>query len=419
MGWQRHVGHASGDRSHGPTLSTLIFHTADWHLGQTLHGHDRGPEHDAFLTWFLEAIRDAQPDAILIAGDVFDVASPSAVSTRRYFRFLADVARAAPSTTVVVVAGNHDSPQRLEASRELLDQLRVRVVGRPDDLERMLVPVGPLQSPKAWVLAVPYLRPSDLAAWSSESDPDRRAIDGYRRLNEALLERLASRGADAGVPVIATGHCYMAGGLCSDESERPIQRGYQSAFPSDVVPSAIRYLALGHLHRAQAVEGSTAIRYAGSPIPLSMTERDYRHQVVAVRMGDDVRVQAMEIPRSVPFRVVPEEPAPLPEVLHALSDLPSFEAPPFLEVRIRLDEAEPRLRQRVEAALAHTSVRLTRIVVERATGPELDWSPAPLQQLAPREVFEQLVRRSRGGPPRPELLALFDEVASEATEEPS
>jgi len=400
------------DRDSRSGLSTLIFHTADWHLGQTLHGHDRGLEHDAFLAWFLDAIRDAQPDAILIAGDVFDVASPSAASTRRYFRFLADVAQAAPGTTVVVVAGNHDSPQRLEASRELLDQLRVRVVGRPDDLERMIVPVGQRDAPKAWVLAIPYLRPSDLGTWSSEADPDQRAIDGYRRLHAALLERLEARRAEA--PVVATGHCYMAGGLTSHESERPIQRGYQSAFPSEVVPSDVRYLALGHLHRAQAVDGATAIRYAGSPIPLSMTERDYRHQVVAVRIAEDVQVEALEIPRSVPFRVVPETAAPLHEALEALRALPAFEVPPYLEVRVRLEEAEPRLRQRVESALAHTAVRLTRIVVERDTGPEPDWSPAPLQQLAPREVFDQLVRRSRGAPPRDELRALFDEVASEA-----
>ncbi|MEM1022838.1 MAG: exonuclease SbcCD subunit D C-terminal domain-containing protein [Myxococcota bacterium] len=395
----------------------MIFHTADWHLGQTLHGHDRGPEHDAFLRWFLDAIREAQPDGVLLAGDVFDVASPSAASTHRYFRFLAEVARASPQTTVVVIAGNHDSPHRLEASKELLDQLRVRVVGRADDLERMLVPLGPIDAPKAWVLAIPYLRPADLSAWSEASDPEQRVIEGYRRLHDALLDRLAAR--RAGRPVIAMGHCYMAGGTTSEESERPIQRGYQSAFPSDVVPAELSYVALGHLHRAQAVPGETAIRYSGSPIPLSMTEKDYLHQMVAIRLGERTEVETRAIPRSVPFLVVPLEAKPLDQVLAELRALPRFEAPPFLEVRVQLEAAEPRLRRRVEEALAHTSVRLTRIVVQRPQGVEPDWSPAPLRQLAPRDVFEQLVQRTRGTLPSPELSKLFDEVASQASEESS
>lgn len=71
-------------------MSLKIIHTADWHLGQTFFGYDRDEEHEAFLTWLVEMLTERQADVLLIAGDVFDVANPSAAAQRRFFRFLRD-----------------------------------------------------------------------------------------------------------------------------------------------------------------------------------------------------------------------------------------------------------------------------------------------------------------------------------------
>ena len=91
-----------------------ILHTADWHLGQTFFGYDRAEEHKAFLDWLAEEIRQNEIDALVIAGDVFDVSNPSAASQRIYYEFIYRVTAENPKLQIVIVAGNHDSAARLE-----------------------------------------------------------------------------------------------------------------------------------------------------------------------------------------------------------------------------------------------------------------------------------------------------------------
>src|SRR5690606_35223811 len=143
---------------------------SDWHLGHSLHEHDRGPEHDAFLAWLLGALDDLDVDALIVAGDVFETANPPAAAQRRWYAFLAEARRRLPALDVVVVGGNHDSAARLDAPRDLLDSLGVHVVGglprRGDgaiDVDRLIVPLRDRDGAiAAWVAAVPYLRASDL-----------------------------------------------------------------------------------------------------------------------------------------------------------------------------------------------------------------------------------------------------------------
>ena len=101
-------------------MALKIIHTADWHLGQSFFGYDRQPEHTAFLKWLAETVADRQIDVLLIAGDVFDVANPSASAQRQFYHFLKEINLANPGLQVVVVAGNHDSAERLGFAGRLL-----------------------------------------------------------------------------------------------------------------------------------------------------------------------------------------------------------------------------------------------------------------------------------------------------------
>ena len=103
-------------------MSLKIIHTADWHLGQTFFGYDRDEEHEAFLSWLIDILTLRQTDVLLIAGDVFDVANPSAAAQRRFFRFLREANRRNPQLQIVIIAGNHDSAARLEAPIPLLEE---------------------------------------------------------------------------------------------------------------------------------------------------------------------------------------------------------------------------------------------------------------------------------------------------------
>jgi DNA repair protein SbcD/Mre11 len=382
-----------------------LLHTADWHLGQTLHGVSRRVEHDRFLEWLLGAIAAESADALIIAGDVFDVASPSSEAQQAYYDFLAECRRRFPRLDVVVVGGNHDSPARLDAPADLLGALGITVIGgMPDRLEKMIVPLHDAKGVAAWCIAVPFLRPRDLI-------DDHRAL--YRRLTDEALKRRTR-----GQAIVATGHCYMADGIVSELSERKIQVGNQEALSEEIFPEELTYVALGHLHRAQRVAGRNRIRYSGSPIPLSLVERSYDHQVLVIELDGErlATTKSLYVPRTIEILVIPEQHKPIEEVLPLLTFLPrddgsSPDTRPFLEVRIKIESANPRLRQEVEAALEGARARLLRIDVQK---PELHREQAvpslDLDAISPIDVFAAAHRRQRGADPPEHLLSLFREL---------
>ena len=146
-----------------------LLHTSDWHLGHTLYDTSREAEHTAFLDWLLDTLEAQKVDALLVAGDIFDTANPSAEAQASWYQFVARARRRCPRLDIVVIGGNHDSAARLDAPDPLFAALDVRVVGGLPraqgvvDLERLLVPLRDAQGEVgAWVAAVPYLRPADL-----------------------------------------------------------------------------------------------------------------------------------------------------------------------------------------------------------------------------------------------------------------
>ena len=401
-----------------------LLHTSDWHLGQTLHNFERGYEHQRFLDWLLDTLVAEQADVLLVAGDVFDNANPSAASQKQLYVFLQQARARLPGLQLVVVAGNHDSAGRLEAPGPLLAAHGTHVIGhvlRDDagqiDLERLLLPLtGSDGQVQAWCLAVPFLRPGDVPKLPAGDTQD-AYLGGiallYRQLTDLALAR-----RQPGQAILAMGHCHMVGGEMSNDSERRIVIGGTEMLPSGIFDASIAYAALGHLHKAQAVGGQEHIRYCGSPIPLSFAEVNYRHQVLCLDIdGEQLReVRAIAVPRAVPLLRVPAAPAPINEVLAQLAalDVPDApaEAQPFLEVRVRLDAPEPGLRTRIEAALDGKSVRLAKIETSsaaRSSAPE-NMTLDQLGQLQPDDIFRRLYQQKYAKEAPPELLSALAEL---------
>ena len=404
-----------------------FLHTSDWHLGQTLHSFDRYHEHQCFLDWLLSTLVAEQVDALLIAGDVYDNANPSAASQKQLYRFLRQAKSAVPHLNIVIIAGNHDSPGRLEAPGPLLEEQDVTLVGNVlrdadgnIDIGRMVLPLKDRGGNiAAWCLAVPFLRPGDVPR-----------IDGADAYTEgiALLYRQAlglalSRRAP-GQAIIALGHCHMTGGAASADSERRIVIGGSEALSVSMFGPEVAYAALGHLHLAQTVGQQTHLRYCGSPLPLSFSEIGYRHQVLRADLdnGKATAITPLAVPRAVDLLRVPERPAPLEEVLPALQALPprGDGHPPYLEVRVRLDAPEPGLRARVEAALEGRHARLARIDTTLPARGELEQAMSldQLDQLQPDDIFRRLYRQKFDCDAPPEQLAAFAELMLAASERP-
>ncbi len=410
-----------------------ILHTSDWHLGHTLHDLPREHEHRSFLAWLLGTIEARQVDALLVAGDVFDTANPSAAAQAIWYRFVAEARRRFPALDIVVIGGNHDSADRLDAPAPLFVGFDVRVVGglprgasRALEVERLLVPLRDGRGEvAAWVAAVPFLRPADLLPREGADDP---LIEGVRAVYAEVLEAARAR-REPEQAIVAMGHCYMVKGEISELSERRILGGNQHALPLDIFPEDVAYAALGHLHRPQRV-GRENVRYSGSPLPLSMAEIDYRHQVCLVELeGEKLgSIEEIPVPRAVELLRVPKTGTlPPEELLAALKKLPKRgeEADhelPFLEVRTRLEAPEPGLRARVEAALAGRAARLVRLGVELSgDGRSLAEQVVDrmLDELKPGEVFANCYRKRYEGAPPPDLLVAFDELLDAVHQEKS
>lgn len=407
-----------------------ILHTADWHLGQMFFGYDRVAEHEAFLNWLAEEIRRKEIDALIIAGDVFDVSNPSAASQSLYFRFICRVTAENPNLQLVIVAGNHDSAARLEAPLPLLQAMRTEVRGVVRKLEGGEIDYDhlcvELKNRKGEVellcMAVPFLRQGDYPAVQTEGN---QYAAGVRKLYTQLLQRLCER-RKANQSILAIGHLQAIGSEIAekDYSERTVIGGLECVSP-DAFSEQIAYTALGHIHKAQRVFGRENVRYAGSPIPMSFAEKNYHHGVVMVTFDDGcaVDIERIECPKLIPLVGVPAngEPALAEVVLKELRNLPDRgDTAPYLEVKVLLEEPEPMLRKEVEEALEGKNYRLARIVstyhseVEKMEKENEEWKRG-LQEMSPLQIARSAFERIYQMEMPVELSDLFQEAFVAAT----
>lgn len=404
-----------------------ILHTSDWHLGHTLHEHHRRHEHQHFLGWLLDTLESEKVDALIVAGDIFDTSNPPSSAQDMLYRFIAQARTRLPCLDMVFVGGNHDSPSRLDAPHPLLHQLGVVMVGGyvREGGDRMVVPLrGRDGEISAWVAAVPFLRAGDWAGGDDENACG--MIEGVRKAYQRVLDKVAEKRRPEHA-LIATGHCYMTRATLSESSERKIHGGNQHPLPVDIFPDDVDYVALGHLHFAQPVDGREHVRYSGSPIPLSLDERSYHHAVWIVDFEGGRFAGAAErrIPRLVNIVRVPEKggAATLDEICAELRALAARKPEddeallPFLDVHIALPSPRANLRHELDQALEGRAARLAR-ALPHYTGQDEAWNRpgVNLKELHPEEVFQKMYD-SRYSEPMPDALrAAFHEIL-ETTQE--
>jgi len=407
-----------------------LFHTSDWHLGQNLHGQERDFEHTCFLDWLLGQLGLHRPDVLLIAGDIFDTVNPPLKAQERLYDFIIGAHEQNPALTIVMIAGNHDSGSRIELPAPLMRRLRTHALGRvlwlddgQLDVERLLIPLPGADGEIAgWCLALPFLRPAEVTGAQLGDD----YLRGIGQVHEWLIAA-ANAKRQPGQALVAISHAHMAGGSVSEDSERSLIIGNAEALPASLFDATVSYVALGHLHKPQRVNGEERIRYCGSPIPLSFSEIGYQHQILDVQLDGEilVSVESRLIPRSVNLQRL--EAAPLADILKQLADLPDIDLlaetqrQPWLEVRVRLDEPQPDLRQQVENALQGKAVRLVRIAAEYAGSGGREDSQEDrlieLDQLTPQELFSRAWQESYGSEVDEQTLKDFAVLLQEVQQE--
>ena len=257
-----------------------IIHTSDWHIGQNFYGYDRYEEHDAVLEKIIEICRDENPDALLVSGDVFDVAQPPAQAQRLFAQKMMRLRQDMPALRIIVTAGNHDSASRIEAVDALWSAVGIDVVGVADvrDHSHNIIEI----TGKGFVIAVPYI--------NSRFLPDQYFA--------SLLEDVDKQNGDS-LPVVMMAHMAVAGSDSTGHSSDGIIIGGVEAIEIDALGKGYDYLALGHIHKHQRV-GSKGF-YSGSPLPLSFDE-NYSHSLQIVEIdGHDAKVSTRTIALEPPL----------------------------------------------------------------------------------------------------------------------
>ena len=280
--------------------SMRILHTADWHIGHRLYERNRIEEHRQFLEWLLGSIHEHDVDVLVVSGDIFDTALPTSEATSLYYQFLFQLYEESRAQ-VVITAGNHDSPRHLAAPREFLKMGNIHVVGEIESgVEDCVITLPSRDADKpneaVAIAAVPYLSERELlshVSFETEVERVERYREAMRQLYEQCVAHMPPR-----VPKILMGHLVALGGQ-ETGSERNIQIGGASTVCPGDFPEGIEYVALGHLHRAQSIEGADyPIRYSGSPLPMTFKESEYAKKVCLLdfTMAAGVELTEIDVP---------------------------------------------------------------------------------------------------------------------------
>ena len=337
-----------------------FLHTSDWHLGRSLHRADLREAQATFLDHLVETVIDERVDAVLIAGDVYDRAIPPVDSVAHYEDALARL-RAA-GARVILISGNHDSARRLGVNSALVDAAGVHLRTRPG---RLAVPVilndehGPVA-----VYGVPYLEPAvglpdddhaaaDQAGPADQPAPRQRSHASV--LGEATARIRVDAAARAMTRTVVMAHAWVAAGG-TDEERRDAAQRQQSSSERDIsvggigyVPAALfdgfSYVALGHLHGQQTL--TEQLRYSGSPLPYSFSEKHHKKGSWLVEVGIDGKTRVERVPAPV-YRRLAELAGPIDDLLTSAEHADHEDD--FLAVTLtdtaRPDAAMDRLRRR-------------------------------------------------------------------------
>ena len=303
-----------------------IIHTSDWHLGQNFYGYDRSEDHESMISQLIELIHAEEPDAIVIAGDIFDVAAPNTTVQKSFAEAIVRVHEERPSMTIVCISGNHDSASRHEIHQTLWEALKVKMIGKANmtDMTDNIIPIDG----KGWIVAIPYTNERFL------ND------EFYSNLEAAVKEKTREE-----LPIIYVGHAAITG---CDHTGHDLMNGrfvggieYTGL---DELGDIYDYIALGHIHKAQTF-GKGRARYCGTPVPVSFDEvrSGYEHGFSIVEIaahGSIPSIRTVDVECPHPLVSIPAEGhAPWKEVIAELKKFPS-DIQAYIRLNVLLKDSE-------------------------------------------------------------------------------
>ena len=412
-----------------------FIHTADWHLGNSMHNIDRIEEFRAFFKWLKIQIEEQNAEALVVSGDIFDTINPPVEARHEYYKFLASLLGTC-CKNVIVIAGNHDSASFINAPKELLEALNIHVVGNIADTPGNFV--FELKDSEnntcAVCAAIPFVREAELRKFAE--DGENFAENSFKELYRQAYDAADSLRAGRNIPLIATGHLYAANlegrlaeipcGEKTDDGTKTIDLvGNLGAVNVSVFPPEFDYVALGHIHYPTRVAKNDRIRYSGSPFLLGFDEVNIRRNVllVDVQRGSAPQVTPLEVPPFFDFMRIEGTVEEIKTAIVSLC-LRNFERDTYIEIAYEVE-----IGKNIHDALSEFSINPPLHIVS--------WKPrfrggrhydstlesfgvSDVTELSEEDVFKTLILSRTGLDPESdeakqcldEYLPLFKEIAN-------
>lgn len=373
-----------------------LVHTSDWHLGRMFCQKSLQDDQEYILDQFVDIVREAGADAVIIAGDLYDRAVPPADAVRLCDDVLCRLAMGL-KVPVIIIAGNHDSPERLGFGAKLMAAGNVHIAGQLAR-EAMCVCLGDEHGPVT-LAAIPYTEPSFVRACMSDE-----TVRDHDSAMRCCVQRLA--GASEARSVLIA-HAFVVGGSTS-ESERPLIVGGTGTV-SAASFAGFSYTALGHLHRSQSLEDGR-VQYAGSLLKYSFDEAAHTKSVSVVDIGarGECEVKRIELKAKRDVRCIKGK---FDELLR---NPPKGNREDYLKITLEDDspvfEAQQRLRDVYPNVL-----ELELAYMMRATSS--DPTRVDHRTLGPAELFAQFYQYVNGEPWTEDQAASFSSVSNGVTQE--
>jgi len=384
-----------------------IFHLSDLHIGKQLNGYSLKENQEAVLNQIVDYAASQHPDVILICGDIYDKTAPSGEAYTMFGNFLEALSGIKPEITVLIIAGNHDSPERLSYASAFLERHRIHLsVFPPRNQEEYLKKVV-LQDENGPVnfYLLPFLKPGYVRQLFPDNQPD-----GYESAIRAVLERET---IDAGERNILLSHQFYTAGskdpeTCESEQAVIMAGGLDRVDAS--VLSDFDYIALGHIHGSQKV-GKASVRYCGTPYKYSVSEENHKKSVTVVNIGKKGDESELEFLPLNGIQDVRRERGTLSEILKRATEENRHD---FVSVTLT-DEEEPyRVRERLEEVFDHMlELRVDNVRTRQKRLEEGETVPV----LKPLEAFRQFFKAVRGEEMTMEEEQAMERIVQEAKEE--
>ncbi len=401
-----------------------ILHTSDWHLGHTLYNLDRMDEQNDFLTQLAIIVAEEKPDAMVVSGDVFHTATPSAAVQKMYTDGLLKIRLAHPAMTIVVTAGNHDSSSKLEMSSNLWNVVNVKVVGSFNsingdfDFDKHIIEIKNSENAMVgYVVAVPHCYPQNFPMLCDETKREQRQPRFFQTLLAevqkrnvctlpiVLMAHLSATGCDI------TGHDETVGGIDYVEVQE-FGKGYD-------------YLALGHIHCPQTLKNTNGTaRYCGSPLPVSFDE-NYPHSITIVTLhtGEESTIETRIIRNLKPLLTIPKKPTELKQALEELKKNVSDDEEAYIRLNVLIKEhltadAKEQASEILKSKKARLCiVKQTREHLIEKEANENKLSLEEMQEISPLEIAQRFYKQRHNCEMSEDLLKCMEMAIQQLKEE--